>query len=285
MCDNCQNPLVPNVATITKIIDETCDTKTFQVKFDDPEIHKAYRPLPGQVGQFSVIGVGEATISITSALPRIEKEDMVEFSMKKVGRLTTVIHELEVGSKVAIRGPYGRNFPVEMMKGKNLLIVSGGIGLAPVRSLIDWALADENRKDYGHVDIVYGARSKADLCFTYDIFDRWPKAPDTNVYVTIDREEEGWDGHVGMFPTYVKELGFKPENTIAVACGPPIAIKYVMLNLVELGFSDEQIISTLELKMKCGIGKCGRCNIGEKYVCVDGPVFTYAEIKKLPPEY
>lgn len=285
MCDNCQNPLIPHSATITKIIDETIDTKTFQVKFDDPEVHKNYRPQPGQVGQFSVIGVGEATISITSALPRILKEDMVEFSIKKVGRLTTVVHELEVGSKVAIRGPYGNPFPMEKMKGKNLLVVSGGIGLAPVRSLIDWALAEENRKDFGHVDIVYGARSKADLCFTYDVFDRWPKCEDTSVHVTIDREEEGWDGHVGMFPTYVEELGFKPENTIAIACGPPIAIKFVNISLEKLGFNDEQVYSTLELKMKCGIGKCGRCNIGEKYVCVDGPVFTKAQIKAMPPEF
>ena len=285
MCKDCQNPLIPYTATITKIIDETADTKTFQVKFDDPEIHKAFRPLPGQVGQFSVIGVGEATISITSALPRIEKEDMVEFSIKKVGRLTTVIHELEVGSKVAIRGPYGTNFPYEMMKGKNLLIIGGGIGLAPVRSLIDWALAEENRKDYGHMDILYGARSKADLCFTYDLFDKWPKVPDTNVYVTLDREEEGWDGHVGFVPSYVEEVGFKPENTIAVTCGPPIMIKFVLQALQKMGFPDEQIITTLELKMKCGIGKCGRCNIGEKYVCVDGPVFTQAQIKLMPQEF
>lgn len=285
MCDNCQNPLIPYSATIVKVIDETPDVKTFQVKFDDPEIHKAYRPLPGQVGQFSVIGVGEATISITSALPRIIKEDVIEFSIKKVGRLTEVIHELEAGSKVAIRGPYGTNFPTETMKGKNLLIISGGIALAPVRSIIDWALDDENRKDYGHVDILYGARSTADLCFKYDLNDRWTKAKDTNIYVTIDREEEGWDGHVGFVPNYVEELAFKPENTIAITCGPPIMIKFVLQALERMGFSDDQVITTLELKMKCGIGKCGRCNIGDKYVCVDGPVFSLAQIKKMPQEF
>lgn len=285
MCDNCQNPLIPHPATVTKIIDETPDVKTFQVVFDDPEIQKNFRPKPGQVAQFSVIGVGEATISITSALPRIVKENMVEFSIKKVGRLTTVIHELEVGSKVAIRGPYGTHFPYEMMKGKDLLFIGGGIGLAPLRSLIDFVLDEENRDQYGKVDIIYGARSKADLCFKYDLFDRWPKCKDTNVYVTIDREEPGWDGHVGFVPSYLEELNPSPENRVAITCGPPIMIKFVLQGLEKMGYKDDQVITTLELKMKCGIGKCGRCNIGYKYVCVDGPVFSLAQLRELPPEF
>lgn len=281
----CQNPLVPHSATIIKIIDETPDVKTFQVKFDDPEIHKSYRPKPGQCGQFSVIGVGEATISITSALPRIIKEDMVEFAIKKVGRLTTVIHELEVGSKVAIRGPYGSNFPYEAMKGKNLIIVGGGIGLAPVRSLIDWVLDEDNRKDYGHVDIIYGARTSKDLVFRYDLEDRWPKSPDTNVIVGLYKEEPGWNGRVGFPQDFLPELKLDPANTMAAVCGAPSAIKRVNVALEKLNFSPEQIISTLELKMKCGIGKCGRCNIGHNYVCIDGPVFSYAQIKAMPQEY
>lgn len=273
-------PLLPHMATINKVIDETSNIKTFQVTFDEPGVLENFGNKPGQCCMLSVLGVGESMISITSSPTR---KGMLEFSIVKVGRLTNVIHELGVGDKMAVRGPYGNNFPYEMMKGKNLLIIAGGIGLAPVRSLIDYAL--DNRDDYGKVDIVYGARSQDLLCFKYDIFDRWPKIRDTKVYVTIDREEEGWDGHVGFVPQYVEELGFSSENTVAVTCGPPIMIKFVLQALEKMGFQEEDIITTLEMNMRCGIGKCGRCNIGEKYICVDGPVFNLAQIKKLPPEF
>lgn len=281
MCTD-NNPLKPYSATITNVIDETHDVKTFQVVFDDPAILENFGNKPGQVAQLSVLGVGEATISITSAPTR---KGMLEFSIKKVGKLTEVIHQLAVGSKMSIRGPYGNNFPYEDMKGKDIVFIGGGIGLAPLRSLIDYVLADENRDDYGQVDIIYGARSVGDLCFKYDLNDRWPKIKNTNVYVTIDREEEGWNGHVGFVPSYLEEVNPSATNRIAVTCGPPIMIKFVLQALEKMGYTDEQIISTLELKMKCGIGKCGRCNIGHKYVCIEGPVFNYAQIKELPPEF
>ncbi len=281
MC-TCNNPLVPYSVTITKVIDETSDVKTFQVVFDEPEMLESFGNKPGQVAQLSVLGVGEATISITSSPTR---KGMLEFSIKKVGRLTDVIHQLDVGSKMSVRGPYGNYFPYEMMKGKDLVFIGGGIGLAPLRSLIDFVLADENRDDYGQVDIIYGARSAADLCFKYDLEDNWPKIKNTNVYVTIDREEEGWDGHVGFVPSYLEEINPSSSNRIAITCGPPIMIKFVLQGLEKMNYTDEQIISTLELKMKCGIGKCGRCNIGKKFVCVEGPVFNLAEIKELPPEF
>ncbi len=274
------HPLLPYPATVTKIIDETPDVKTFQVVFDDPAILENFGNKPGQCAMLSILGVGEAMISITSSPTR---KGMLEFSIKKIGRLTSVIHELDVGDKLAIRGPYGNHFPFDMMKGKNCLFIAGGIGLAPLRSLIDYVL--DNRDDYGRVDIIYGARSYADLCFKYDIFDRWPKVKDTNVYVTIDREEEGWDGHVGFVPSYLEELNPPSEDTIPVTCGPPIMIKFVLQGLDKMGYKDEDIITTLEMNMRCGIGKCGRCNIGEKYICVDGPVFNLAQIKQLPPEF
>lgn len=281
MC-NCNNPLTPYPATITKVIEETGDVKTFQVVFDDPQILENFGNLPGQVAQLSVLGVGEATISITSAPTR---KGFLEFSIKRVGRLTEVIHQLEEGSKIGVRGPYGNNFPFEMMKGKDVVFIGGGIGLAPLRSLIDYVLADENRDDYGKVDIIYGARSKGDLCFKYDLFDRWPSIKNTDVYTTIDRPEEGWDGKVAFVPAYLEELNPSPTNRIAVTCGPPIMIKFVLQALEKMGYTDDQIITTLELKMKCGIGKCGRCNIGDKFVCIDGPVFNLAQIKELPPEF
>ncbi|GAW30028.1 MULTISPECIES: FAD/NAD(P)-binding protein [unclassified Carboxydocella] len=281
MCKSA-NPLQPHIATITKIIDETPDVKTFQVVFDDPQVLDNFGNLPGQVAQLSVIGTGEATISITSSPTR---KGFLEFSIKKVGRLTSVIHQLEEGSKIGVRGPYGNHFPYEMMKGKDLLFIGGGIGLAPLRSLIDFVLADENRKDYGKVEIIYGARSKADLCFKYDLFDRWPKAKDCQVYVTIDRPEEGWDGKVAFVPAYLEELNPSSQNKIAITCGPPIMIKFVLQALEKMGYTEEQVVTTLELKMKCGIGKCGRCNIGHKFVCVDGPVFTLAQLKQMPNEF
>lgn len=274
------SPLVPRMATIQKVIDETANIKTFQVTFDEPGVLENFGNMPGQCCMLSVLGVGESMISITSSPTR---KGLLEFSIVKVGRLTGVIHELTVGSKLAIRGPYGNHFPYDQMKGKNLLIIAGGIGLAPVRSLIDYAL--DNRDDYGKLDVVYGARSFDLLSFKYDIFDRWPKLKDTKVHVTIDQAEEQWNGHVGFVPQYVEELGFSAENTIAVTCGPPIMIKFVLQTLEKMGFKPEDVITTLEMNMRCGIGKCGRCNIGEKYICVDGPVFNLAQINQLPPEY
>lgn len=277
-----ENPMLTYPATITKIIDETPDVKTFQMVFDDPMIQENFGNQPGQVTMISLLGHGEITISITSSPTR---KGMLEFSIKKVGRVTEIVHQLEEGMKVGIRGPYGNHFPYEQMKGKDLLIIGGGIGLAPVRSLIDFVLADENRADYGHVDILYGARSKADLCFKYDLFDTWPNKKDTSVYVTIDRPEEGWDGKVAFVPAYLEELNPSPTNKIAVTCGPPIMIKFVLQTLAKLGWQDEQIITTLEGRMKCCIGKCGRCNVGDKFICLDGPVFNLAQIKQMPDEF
>lgn len=281
-CDCAKNPMMAYPATITKIIEETADVKTFQMVFDDPKVQENFGNLPGNVTMLSFPGQGEITISITSSPTR---KGMLEFSIKRCGRVTEYVHQLEEGMKFGIRGPYGNNFPYESMKGKDLVIIGGGIGLAPVRSLIDFVLADENRADYGHVDILYGARSKDDLCFKYDLFDTWPKKKDTSVYVTIDRPEDAWDGKVAFVPAYLEELNFSPENKIAVTCGPPIMIKFVLQALAKMGWKDEQIITTLEGRMKCCIGKCGRCNVGDKFICLDGPVFTQAQIKQMPDEF
>lgn len=278
----CANPLRPHPATITGIIDETGDVRTFRTVLDDPWAKANFKQEPGQVAQISVFGAGEATISITSSPT---KKGFLEFSIKKVGRLTSVLHELEPGCKVGIRGPYGNHFPHVKMKGSDLLFIGGGIGLAPLRSLIDFVLAEENRDHYGRVDIIYGARSMEDLCFKYDLRDRWPNAGNTSVYTTIDRAEPAWGGHVGFVPAFLEEIGPSAKDKYAITCGPPVMIKYVLESLEKLGFPDHRIITTLEMKMKCGIGKCGRCNIGSKYVCLDGPVFTMAELKQLPPEF
>ncbi|MFA4886396.1 MAG: FAD/NAD(P)-binding protein [Desulfotomaculaceae bacterium] len=276
------SPLTPYPVTITKIVDETSDVKTFTVVFDDPDIMENFGNLPGQVCMLSVFGEGESTISITSAPTRGK---FLEFTVKRVGRLTNVLHQMEVGQKFGVRGPYGNWFPYDMMKGKDLFFVGGGFALAPIRSLIDFALSDQYRSDYGKVEVLYGARSMDDLCFKSDLAERWPKLHNTGIYTTIDRAEEAWKGHVGFVPSYVEEVAPSPENKIAIIAGPPIMIKFTLPVFAKLGFKDEQIITTLEMRMKCCLGKCGRCNIGSKFVCVDGPVFSLAQLNGMPKEY
>ena len=191
---------------------------------------------------------------------------------------------MDVGQQITIRGPYGNPFPVDTeLKGKDLLFIAGGVGLAPLHSVINYCLA--KRENYGKIDVVYGSRSKDDLLYLHEIQTEWMKPEnDLSVHLTIDRAQEGWDGHVAFVPTYVKELGFDPNKTVLV-CGPPIMIKFVLQALEELGFKRNQIYTTMELRMKCGIGKCGRCNIGDKYVCKDGPVFRFDQLGELPNEY
>ena len=284
MCDcNCHNDytldtLVPMVGVVTDIRQETPDVKTFRV--NAPEGGKLFEHKPGQCAMVSVPGVGEAMFSITSSPTNKEYQ---EFSIKKCGVLTDYLHELQVGDEITVRGPYGNNFPVDTeLKGKDLLFVAGGIGLAPLRSVINYVL--DNRDDYGKVDILYGSRSADDLVQLKEIQEVWMNAKDVNVYLTIDRPQEGWDGHVGFVPAYLKELELSADKTVLV-CGPPIMIKFVLAALTEMGYSKTQAYTTLELRMKCGIGKCGRCNIGSKYVCKDGPVFRCDELEELPSEY
>ena len=270
--------LIPKVGVITDIRKDTPDVKTFRVVGTDGK--KLFAHMPGQCAMVSIPGVGECMFSITSSPTN---EEYMEFSIKKCGCVTEVLHALEVGAQVTVRGPYGKNFPVEEdFKGKDLLFIAGGIGLAPLRSVINYVR--HYRENYGKVVIVYGARSKDDLGDIQEIQTEWVNEPNTEVYLTIDREQEGWDGHVGFVPAYVKELGLDPNMT-AVLCGPPIMIKFTLAGLLELGFEKSRVYTTLELRMKCGVGKCGRCNVGDKFVCKDGPVFRMTELDELPDEY
>ena len=269
--------LIPTIAEITDIRAETPDVKTFTVLADGK---KPFDHRPGQCAMLSVPGAGEAMFSITSS--PTDKEIM-EFSVKKCGTFTDFLHNCEPGQQITVRGPYGRPFPVDTeFTGKDLLFIAGGIGLAPLRSVINYCR--DKRENYGKLDIVYGSRSKNDLVFYKEITRQWSGDKDVNVYLTIDREQDGWDGHVGFVPNYVKELGFD-NNRVAIVCGPPIMIKFTVANLLDMGFEKTQIYTTMEMKMKCGVGKCGRCNIGSKYVCKDGPVFRFDELDELPDEY
>lgn len=270
--------LIPQVAVITDIRQETPDVKTFRVNAVGGG--KLFEHMPGQCAMVCVPGVGEALFSITSSPTN---RDYQEISIKRCGVVTDCLHSLEPGAQILVRGPYGNHFPVETsLKGQDLLFIAGGIGLAPLRSVINYVL--DNRQDYGKVDILYGSRSADDLVQLKEIQEVWSKAEGVNVHLTIDRPQEGWGGHVGFVPSYLKELNFDTNKT-ALLCGPPIMIKFCLQGLQELGFNKSQVFTTLELKMKCGVGKCGRCNIGSKYVCKDGPVFRCDQLDEIPAEY
>ena len=270
--------LIPKLGIITDIRIDTPDVKTFRVLTHDgkkPFIHR-----PGQCAMLSIPGVGEAMFSITSSPTN---EEYMEFSIKRCGCFTEVLHSVEVGQEVTIRGPYGNEFPVDTeFAGKDLLFIAGGIALAPLRSVINYVRHYKDR--YGKIDIVYGARSKEDLVDYNEIIDEWMHDEGVEVHLTIDREQPNWDGHVGFVPNFVKELGFSTDKTV-ILCGPPIMIKFTLAGLMEMGFKKEQIYTTLEMRMKCGIGKCGRCNVGSKFICKDGPVFRFDELDALPDEY
>lgn len=275
---NNSETLIPKLGVVTDVRIDTPDVKTFRVNALDGG--KCFEHIPGQCAMLSIPGVGEAMFSITSSPTN---KDYMEFSIKKCGCLTSWLHQMDVGQQITIRGPYGNGFPVETtFKGKDVVFVAGGIGLAPLRSVINYMR--HYRKNYGTIDIVYGSRSKDDLVDYSEIINEWSKEDGVNVHLTIDREQEGWDGHVGFVPNYVKELNFDNSKTVII-CGPPIMIKFTLAGLQELGFDKKQIFTTMEMRMKCGVGKCGRCNIGSKYICKDGPVFSFDQLDELPDEY
>ncbi len=273
-----KDTLIPSIGVVTDIRRDTPDVKTFRVVTEGGV--KPFEHKPGQCAMLSIPGVGEAMFSITSSPTN---EEFMEFSIKKCGCVTEWLHSMEPGQEITIRGPYGKPFPVDTeFVGKDMLFIAGGIGLAPLRSVINYCRHYRDR--YGKIDIVYGSRSKDDLVDYKEIIDEWENDEGVEVHLTIDREQEGWDGHVGFVPNYVKELGFD-TNKIAILCGPPIMIKFTLAGLIELGFKKDQVYTTLEMRMKCGVGKCGRCNVGSKYICKDGPVFRFDQLDELPNEY
>lgn len=270
------NEYIPYPAVIEEIRKETFDTKTFRVRFVDKKLIDSFQYKQGQFMEVSLLGAGEAPISITSSPSR---KGFLEFTIRAAGKVTKSIYSLKKGDTIYLRGPYGNPFPFEEIKGKNIYFIAGGIGLAPLRSLINLVL--DNRQDFKHIKILYGAKTPDELCFKGEI-EEWKKIPDTEVWLTVDRPCEGWGCSVGVVTELWKQTDVHPENAVSVLCGPPIMIKFVTLKLAESGFKDNEIVMTLERYMKCGIGKCGHCNIGEKFVCIDGPVFTYEQVKKMP---
>lgn len=273
-----RNPYLPMPATVVEVITETPTIKTFRLVLQDENAMREFTFEPGQVGQLSIFGVGESTFVINSPPTR---KDYLQFSVMRAGENTAALHGLLPGDTVGVRAPLGNFFPYEQMKGKDIIFIGGGIGMAPLRTLLLYML--DKRKDYGKIRLLYGARSPQDMAFSADRAE-WLERPDLDCVLTIDREAAGWEYRVGLIPNVLLEMAPSPENAVAVTCGPPIMIKFTLQALEKLGFAPEQIMTTLEKRMKCGIGICGRCNIGEKYVCVDGPVFSLAELKAMPNE-
>jgi len=272
------NPYLPSVATIVETIQETPTIKTFRVVLNSGEAMRDFSFHPGQVGQLSVFGTGEATFVINSPPTRM---DYLQFSVMRAGEVTAKLHSLSAGDQVGVRAPLGNWFPHEALKGRDVVFIGGGIGMAPLRTLLLYML--DNRGDYGEISVLYGARTPQDMAFQYEL-PEWLERGDMNTVLTIDVPAEGWEHSVGLIPNVLLEMAPSPDNAVAITCGPPIMIKFTLQALQKLGFGDDQIITTLEKRMKCGVGICGRCNIGGSYVCVDGPVYTYAQLKALPNE-
>lgn len=279
-CEN--NPYIPEPVEILETWYETGGPraiKTFKVAFVDRAKQEEWSHKPGQCAMIGVPGIGESMISI-SCSPT--EKGYLRFSVMKMGKVTSYLHQLEAGDKFFVRGPYGNNFPVDDWKGKNILTVGGGIGQAPLRPIINYVR--HNRGDYEDLTILYGARTSEDHCFKEET-EEFMSCDDICCTLAVDIEEEKWDHYVGFVPQMLLDTKPSPENTIAITCGPPIMIKFVLQNLEKLGFVPSQIYTTLENRMKCGIGKCGRCNVGQYYVCKDGPVFCYELLKGIPEAF
>jgi NAD(P)H-flavin reductase len=276
-----KNIYLPYLMKVEKITDEAPGVRTFKLKFVNDEDSNSFNFAAGQFGEYSIFGVGESTFCIASSPTR---KGFIECTFRQAGKVTSALASCEEGSIIGFRGPYGNTFPIDQWKGKSLLFVAGGIALPPMRCVI-WNTLDlrENFKD---ITIVYGARSVNDLVYKNEL-EEWNNRSDVRLITTVDPggETPDWKGEIGFVPSILEKIAPSSQDTIAIVCGPPVMIKFTFPVLYKLGFTDENIFTTLENRMKCGFGKCGRCNVGEVYVCKDGPVFTGKQLKELPDEY
>lgn len=279
-----KNPYRPILTTIRKITveNEAKDLKTFQLAFCSDAEAGEFRFRCGQFAELTVFGVGECPIGIASS--PMERE-ILEFTIKRYpdGLVTNALHNCRVDDRIGVRGPLGNSFPMERMEGMNVVMVSGGFAFTTLRSTIQYILHEDNRKKFADLTVIYGARSPGELLYK-DELRQWEAREDMKTHITVDKGDEGWKGHEGFVPAVLEQVAPSPKDAIALVCGPPIMLKYTLPVLGKLGFQPGEILTSLEMRMKCGIGLCGRCNIGSKYVCKDGPVFTYEELQALPAE-
>lgn len=278
---NNQNIYIPYLMRIEKITQEAPGVKTFRLKFENEQDAQTFSFKAGQFGEYSIMGVGESTFCIASSPTR---KGYIECTFRQAGKVTSALALAEEGDVIGFRGPYGNTFPIDEWKGKNLLFIAGGIALPPMRCVI-WNALDL-RDDFKDITILYGARSVEDLVYKEELAE-WNDRKDVKMVTTVDPggETADWKGEIGFVPSVLEKMAPSAANTIAIVCGPPVMIKFTFPVLEKLGFLGENIFTTLENRMKCGFGKCGRCNVGELYVCKDGPVFCYKQLKSLPAEY
>lgn len=274
--------------TISKVINEvdTNDIKTFRLTFLNREDEEKFKYLPGQFAELSIYGKGESPIGIASSPTQ---PGYLEFTVQRAGAIvpglvTSALHDLEEGSQIGIRGPLGKSWPIEFLEKKDIVVVGGGFAFTTLRSLINYMLHEENRARFGRITVIYGARTPGLLLYKEELA-AWEKRDDIKTVVTVDKGDENWQGREGFVPAVCKEVAPSAKNSVAVICGPPIMIKFTLPVFFDLGFAKENILTSLEMRMKCGIGKCGRCNVGYKYVCNDGPVFSLAELEELPRDF
>jgi sulfhydrogenase subunit gamma (sulfur reductase) len=269
------NTLMPYLGKLVQVKDLGAEIKLFGVELMNGGSEAFQDCKPGQFGFLSALGVGEAPFGIASTFQR---SNCLEFAVQRLGSVTTELHELGEGDIVGVRGPLGNWFPMEKFQGKNLIVIGGGIGGAPLRPVIQTVL--DNRADYGKFNILWAARHPSLLVFT-DEYHEWRSAPDTQLHLTVDNPDPTWNHHVGLITELLEQVAPSPENAITITCGPPIMIYYVNKVLEDLGFNADQNFVTLEARMHCGLGKCGRCNLGDKLICTDGPVFSMSQVGEL----
>ncbi len=279
-----KNPYLPYPVRIEEIVVETDDRnlRTFKLRFLNKEHEEAFRYMPGQFAEISVPGKGEVPIGIASSPT---EKGFLLFTINKAGYVTTHLHNMKEGDIIGVRGPSGRPYPWDRMEGKNIVIIGGGFAFTTLRSSIIYMLHPENRKKFGKITVVYGARRPGLLLYKDELW-KWEKRDDIEMHITVDATDDpNWKYNIGFVPQITEKKIKSAENSIAIVCGPPIMIRFTQPVLEKIGFSPENIILSLEMRMKCGIGMCGRCNIGHKFVCKDGPVFSLAELRELPSEY
>jgi len=277
------NPYLPMSMVIERITDETDDRtiKSLDLAFVRPEDAARFHYTPGQFCELSVFGVGEAPFGIASS-PTDNR--FVSFTVKKAGVVTSKLHSLKPGDQIGMRGPLGNHFPLDLMRGKDVVVIGGGFAFTTLRSLIVYLLECGERDQFGKIIIIYGARTPGLLMYQADLA-AWEARSDMQMVQTIDIAVPGWARKVGFVPAVVEQTAPDATNAVAIICGPPVMIRFTLPVMTKLGFGKERIYTSLENRMKCGIGKCGRCNVGPKYVCLDGPVFSMAELAELPSEY